>query len=207
MAEPPVTILHRFCPCSPVVTDTGCCLSAAPTAPTPPVCWQPQRTRGRRKPRPHDGTIIPDRPNRRWGTDATMAWTRADGWVWVFCVVDHYTAEAWAPVAKIGDRFAALQPVYDAVIDRFGGLAADVARGCRCGLTGDRNTARPTSSAPSAGWGSPTMPPSWGAGDQRLRRVVDPHPQGAVPVDAAGRYRRGAPPGRHQLVDTHNTNS
>jgi len=44
-------------------------------------------------------------------------------------VVDHYTAEAWAHVAKVGDRFAALQPVYDAVIDRFGGLTADVARG------------------------------------------------------------------------------
>jgi putative transposase len=89
----------------------------------------PQRVRGRRRPRPHDGTIIPDGPNRRWGTDATMAWTRADGWVWVFAVVDHYTAEAWAHVAKVGDRFAALQPVYDAVIDRFGGLTADVARG------------------------------------------------------------------------------
>jgi putative transposase len=89
----------------------------------------PQRARGRRKPHPHDGTIIPDRPNLRWGTDATMAWTRTDGWVWVFAVVDHYTAEAWAHVAKTGDRFAALQPVYDAVIDRFGGLGADVARG------------------------------------------------------------------------------
>jgi putative transposase len=89
----------------------------------------PQRARGRRRPRPHDGTIIPEAPNRRWGTDATMAWTRSDGWVWVFCVVDHYTAEAWAQVAKVGDRFAALQPVYDAVIERFGGLAADVARG------------------------------------------------------------------------------
>jgi putative transposase len=89
----------------------------------------PQRARGRRKPRPHDGTIIPEGPNLRWGTDATMAWTRADGWVWVFACVDHYTAEAWAHVAKIGDRFAALQPVYDAVIDRFGGLDADVARG------------------------------------------------------------------------------
>jgi putative transposase len=89
----------------------------------------PQRVRGRRRPRPHDGTIIPEAPNQRWGTDATMAWTRSDGWVWVFACVDHYTAEAWAHVAKIGDRFAALQPVYDAVIDRFGGLGADVARG------------------------------------------------------------------------------
>ena len=65
----------------------------------------------------------------RWGTDASMAWTRVDGWVWVFAVVDHYTAGAWAHVAKVGDRFAALQPVYDAVIDRFGALGADVARG------------------------------------------------------------------------------
>jgi putative transposase len=89
----------------------------------------PQRARGRRRPRPHDGTIIPSAPNRRWGTDATMAWTRVDGWVWVFACIDHYTAEAWAHVAKIGDRFAALQPVYDAVIDRWGRLDADVARG------------------------------------------------------------------------------
>jgi transposase InsO family protein len=34
-----------------------------------------------------------------------------------------------AHVANVGDRFGALQPVYDAVIDRFGGLGADVARG------------------------------------------------------------------------------
>jgi transposase InsO family protein len=89
----------------------------------------PQRVRGRRKPHPHDGTIIPEAPNVRWGTDATMAWTRSDGWVWVFACVDHYTAEAWAHVAKVGDRFAALQPVYDAVIDRWGQLSPDVARG------------------------------------------------------------------------------
>jgi putative transposase len=89
----------------------------------------PQRAGGRRRPRPHDGTIIPAAPNQRWGTGATVGWTRADGWVWVFCVVDHHTAEAWAHVAKVGDRFAALQPVYDAVIDRVGGLGADVARG------------------------------------------------------------------------------
>jgi transposase InsO family protein len=89
----------------------------------------PQRVRGRRRPRSHDGTIIPAAPNVRWGTDATMAWTRSDGWVWVFACVDHYTAEAWAQVAKVGDRFAALQPVYDAVVDRWGHLGPDVARG------------------------------------------------------------------------------
>jgi hypothetical protein len=44
-------------------------------------------------------------------------------------VADHYTAEAWTHFAARGDRFAALQPVYDAVIDRFGGIEPDVARG------------------------------------------------------------------------------
>jgi putative transposase len=37
--------------------------------------------------------------------------------------------ESWAHVAKVGNRFAALQPVYDAVIDRFGTLEPDIARG------------------------------------------------------------------------------
>ncbi len=34
-------------------------------------------------------------------------------------------------MAKVGNRFAALQPVYDAVIDRFGGLEPNVARGIK----------------------------------------------------------------------------
>jgi hypothetical protein len=121
----------------------------------------PQRARGRRRPRPHDGTIIPEAPNLRWGTDATMAWTRADGWAWVFAVVDHYTAEAWAQVAKVGDRFAALQPIYDAVIDAGAPSARTWPVVSACATTGDRNTARPTSSARSPGWASPTTPRSW----------------------------------------------
>ena len=103
----------------------------------------PQRCRHRRRTRPHDGTISPAGPNLRWGTDATMAWTRTDGWVWVFACVDHYTAEAWTHVAKVGDRIAALQPVYDAVIDRLGLLAPPAASSCV--TTGDPNTAPTTS--------------------------------------------------------------
>jgi putative transposase len=91
----------------------------------------PQRVTKRRTPRVHDGRIITDAPNVRWGTDATMAWTRNDGWVWVFALLDHYTDEAWTHVAKVGNRFAALQPVYDAVVDRFGELGPDVARGIK----------------------------------------------------------------------------
>jgi transposase InsO family protein len=92
----------------------------------------PQRARGRRRPRSHDGTIIPEAPNVLWGTDATMAYTARDGWVWAFVAVDHYTAEAWASVARRGDRFAALEPIYSAVRDRFGELAPNIARGISC---------------------------------------------------------------------------
>jgi putative transposase len=89
----------------------------------------PQRGKRRRTPRPHDGTIIPAGPDLMWGTDATMAFTRNDGWVWVFACVEHYTAEGWASVAKRGDRFACLEPVYDAVRSHFGAVDKDVARG------------------------------------------------------------------------------
>jgi putative transposase len=120
----------------------------------------PQRAAKRRRPRVHDGRVITDAPNLRWGTDATMAWTREDGWVWVFVLVDHYTDEAWAHVAKVGNRFAALQPVYDAVVDRFGTLGSDVARGIK--LRHDPvNTGPTTSRALSTGSGSRTTPPSW----------------------------------------------
>jgi putative transposase len=51
--------------------------------------------------------------------------------VWVFVLVDHHTDEAWTHVAKIGNRFQALQPIYDAVIDRFGRLGPDIAWGIK----------------------------------------------------------------------------
>ena len=89
----------------------------------------PQRGKRRRKARSHDGTIIPQAPDLMWGTDATMAYTKRDGWVWAFCCIDHFSCEAWTTVAKRGDRFACLEPIYDAVTDRFGIVDKDLARG------------------------------------------------------------------------------
>jgi putative transposase len=80
-----------------------------------PGLLAPQRAKRRRKERPHDGTIIPAGPDLLWGTDATTAYTKHDGWVWPFCLIDHFTAEAWT---KRGDRFPCLEPIYDAVTDR-----------------------------------------------------------------------------------------
>jgi hypothetical protein len=140
----------------------------------------PQRTRGRRRPRAHDGTIIPAGPNMIWGTDSTMVYTRLDGWVWAFVCIDHATAEAWAEVAPRGDRFAALEPIYDAVRDRFGEIAVHVG-------------ALPGSAEVAGHRGLPGL--RRGAAMQRLRRAVHPHAQGAVHL-VADLDRRGRAPRR-----------
>jgi transposase InsO family protein len=135
-----------------------------------------------------------------WGTDATMAWTRTDGWVWVFCVVDHYTAEAWAQVAKVGDRFAALQPIYDAVIDRWGRLEGDIARGLS--LRHDWGPQyRSAHFTGSLAWLGITDSPAFlgepetnGCAERWIRTLKDQCLWGP-----AARHHRRAPPGRNRL--------
>ena len=170
----------------------------------------PQRARGRRKPRPHDGTIIPEGPNTLWGTDATMAYTLRDGWVWAFVAVDHHTAEGWASVAKRGDRFACLEPIYDAVRDRFGAIGPDVARGIAMRHDwGPQYTSGHFQGALK--WlGDRRLPGLRGrAALQRLRRAVRSDPQGAVHLGQDLRRRQRAPGGggrvrppvQHPVVD------
>jgi putative transposase len=79
-----------------------------------------------------DGTIITDRPDVMWGTDATRFYTENDGWCWFFGAIDHCVDElvGWH-TAKIGDRWAALEPLRQGVRHVFGGFAKDVARGRR----------------------------------------------------------------------------
>ncbi len=80
----------------------------------------------------HDGTITTDRPDVMWGTDATRFYTEQDGWCWFFGAVDHYTDEGvgWH-VAKLGDRWAALEPIRQGVRYAYGIFAKNVARGLR----------------------------------------------------------------------------
>ena len=59
-------------------------------------------------PRSHEGTIVTQRPDEMWGTDATSAWTTREGHVTIFVAVDRCTAEGVGiHAAKIGcsDRF------------------------------------------------------------------------------------------------------
>jgi putative transposase len=78
----------------------------------------------------HDGTITTDRPDVMWGTDGTRFYTEREGWCWFFGAIDHHTDEllGWH-VAKIGDRWAALEPIRQGVRHAFGAFGKDIARG------------------------------------------------------------------------------
>lgn len=78
----------------------------------------------------HPGTITTDAPNVMWGTDGARVFTVDDGWAWIFSAVDHWSAECvgWH-VTKVGDRFAALEPIALGLTQLFGGVEAEIARG------------------------------------------------------------------------------
>src|SRR5207247_11114279 len=57
-------------------------------------------------------------------------YTEREGWCWFFGAVEHYTTEVvgWH-VAKIGDRWAALEPIRQGMTMAFGTIAPKVALG------------------------------------------------------------------------------
>lgn len=74
----------------------------------------------------HTGTIITDRPNEMWGTDGLRIETVEEGWVWVFSAVDHFDACCVGIHAvKIGNRFAALEPVAQGLQSEFAATGAE----------------------------------------------------------------------------------
>ena len=78
----------------------------------------------------HKGTIITDRPNKMWGTDAIRIETVDDGWVWIFSAVDHFDACCVGLHAvKTDNRFGALQPIAQGLKTMFGATDADAGRG------------------------------------------------------------------------------
>jgi len=82
------------------------------------------------QPRVHEGTIQTIAPNLMWGTDGVRIETVEDGWVWVFSAVDHCDACCVGIyAAKIGNRFAALQPIAQGLQTEFGVTGADAGRG------------------------------------------------------------------------------
>ena len=93
-------------------------------------------------PRAHDGTIIPERVDAMWdepssaigsrtmANDMTAAFTLEHGQVAVFVAVDHCSAECTGIHAALrATRHEALEPIRQGVVERFGGVAKDIAAG------------------------------------------------------------------------------
>jgi transposase InsO family protein len=65
-----------------------------------------------------------------WGTDGTRFYTARDGWCWIFLAIDHFDDFVVGHhVAKIGDRFAALEPIRQGLTQAFGRFEQGVAAG------------------------------------------------------------------------------
>src|SRR5689334_17458935 len=91
----------------------------------------PQRAGRPRGSKAHDGTITTERVDLMWGTDLTSVVT-GEGQAAVFVAVDHGSAECVGIHASHrADRFEALEPVRQAVRERFGAFAKGVAAGLR----------------------------------------------------------------------------
>ena len=88
--------------------------------------------------REHDGRITTDEPNIMWGTDGAKVFTLEEGWGWIFINVEHWNAEVlgWH-VCKIGNRFAALEPISQGVLKEFGSVEAGITRGLQLMLRMD----------------------------------------------------------------------
>ena len=81
-------------------------------------------------PSEHKGTITTQEPNVMWGVDGTRVFTLEEGHAWIFTAMEHWNAECMGwHVTKKGDRFAALEPVAQAVLAQFDHVGADAARG------------------------------------------------------------------------------
>ncbi len=151
---------------------SGSCASCEPMA-----CWLLNATRSAVRPDPTTAPSSPRAPIDLWER-ATMAWTRNNGWVWAFCCVDHFTAEAWTSVAKRGDRFACLEPIYGA----------------------PTASAAPTPTSPAASrhdWGpqytrATSKGPSPGSGSRTALRSPTSRRATAAPSALSGRSRNNA---------------
>ena len=94
----------------------------------------PQRIEADRRPKLHEGTIIPETIDRLWGTDGTQFGMANGRLLWLFAVIDHYSCEVlgWHIIAVgQGDAWAALEPIKQGLRKRRGALAANTGTGIR----------------------------------------------------------------------------
>ena len=137
----------------------------------------------------HDGSIIPDKPNVMWGTDATCTLTLEDGQVTVFAAIDHCTAECVGiHAAKPGTRFEALEPLHQGVKARFGAIGRDVTKSLK--IRHDHGSQYTSDAFQDQMESNPSFVRA--PEGQRLHRTLLPLPLGATALAEGLQERRGA---------------
>ena len=91
--------------------------------------------------RTHDGVIVTKAPNILWATDGKKFYVDELGWCWFFGVIDHFNDQllSWH-ICKKGDRYAAMEPVRDAIRKVFGNVDKGVCKGLELKLRSDHGT-------------------------------------------------------------------
>ena len=150
-----------------------------------------------RGPRNHDGTIIPERIDAMWGTDMTATVTVEHGQVAVFVAVDHRSAECTGIHAALrATRHEALEPIRQGVLERFGGIAEDIAQDLS--VRHDHGSQYMSHDFQrEVAWLGATSSPAFvpRPRGQRLRREVHPDPEGEPALGPDLCHRRGAEAG------------
>jgi transposase InsO family protein len=91
--------------------------------------------------RAHDGTIITEHPNKLWATDGKQFYTKQEGKCWFIGVIDHFNDEIKSfHLCKTFDRYAAMEPLRDAVASEYGSVAKDVCKGMDIALRADHGS-------------------------------------------------------------------
>ena len=91
--------------------------------------------------RAHDGRIITQLPNQMWATDGKQFYTKAEGKCWFVGVIDHFNDEIKSfHLCKIFDRFAALEPLRNAVRQEFGSIEKGICKGINIALRSDHGS-------------------------------------------------------------------
>lgn len=91
--------------------------------------------------RKHDGTIITEAPNLMWATDGKEFQTREEGKCWFIGVIDHFNDEIKSfHVCKKFDRYAALEPLREAVKNEFGSLEKGICQNMDIALRSDHGS-------------------------------------------------------------------
>ncbi len=102
----------------------------------------PGRVGSPRRPRNHDGTIIPDTVDTMWGTDLTTTFT-CEGQAAVFVAVDHCSGECVGiHVHARATRFEVLEPIRQGMRRHCVGSTKTSPGASRYATTMDRNTCR-----------------------------------------------------------------